>query len=192
MVRYIGLLCALFFGAVLTQDPCRLLVVGNQYWFGPTADLIDCFTSIPYNSARNTATVAQLRYMADLYGFTDLVNQTLPPWNINVDLNSGIDAILTASYSNDYSFHVAVANLLNGLQDAHTRYAMPYPYRNAFILRPFGLRITNENGNMKFMTTTPAIGSSSEFLSAVAFNPSLYYNQEVTSIDGQSPLTWLK
>jgi hypothetical protein len=140
--------------ALISADQCTLEPNSSngRFWIGAVSDLRTCASSIPASSTRKADTISVLRQMVDLYSFTDIAKNSGEPWNINVDLEAGLNTIAAKSYTQDHLFHKDLTTLFNGLNDAHTWYSYPAPYSNMAAFRPFGVRPVFD-GTLRFYLT---------------------------------------
>eukprot|EP00029_Vermamoeba_vermiformis_P007630 TRINITY_DN3352_c0_g2_i1.p1 TRINITY_DN3352_c0_g2~~TRINITY_DN3352_c0_g2_i1.p1 ORF type:complete len:693 (-),score=153.11 TRINITY_DN3352_c0_g2_i1:54-2132(-) len=164
----------------------------GRAWIGPVSNLQDCASSIPASPNRKSTTLTVLRQMVDLYSFTDIAVNSGAPWNMNVDLVSGLNTIEAKSYSLDYEFHKDLTTLFNGLNDAHTWYSFPAPYSNMAAFRPFGVRPIYDGSKLRFYLTQSQYLDPSVYQQLFNFNPNNYYGDEVTQIEGTDVVTWFK
>jgi hypothetical protein len=128
--------------------------------------------------------VTQLKKLADLYSYTDLIKNSGSPYNIQVDLVAELDSIAGKVYSNDFEFHMALSELFSRLNDAHCYYNPPQGYLSFVACFPYA-----------FLVTSPSTSN-------IVFTAGGTYNcytrtrtktgQVLLSIDGTSPLEWFK
>jgi hypothetical protein len=179
--------------ALISADQCTLEPNSSngRFWIGAVSDLRACASSIPASSTRKTDTISVLRQMVDLYSFTDIAKNSGEPWNINVDLEAGLNTIAAKSYTQDHLFHKDLTTLFNGLNDAHTWYSYPAPYSNMAAFRPFGVRPVFD-GTLRFYLTQSQYLDPSVYQQLFGFNPQNYYGREVTQIDGTNVVSWFK
>jgi len=111
--------------------PCD---AGGDYCLGSSSDLLDCLNTVPYNASWATATLTTLKESLTAgYGFLQFMEDTGPPYRIEVDLLSELDDISAAlPYSNQFGFEEAVQSTLIKTLDAHTRYSKPLCFNGTF------------------------------------------------------------
>ncbi len=60
-------------------------------------------------------------------------------------------------YEEDYNFHKELLDVFSSLRDLHTRYVLPYPYKNRFAFLPFLIEeyyVTSADTDPKYIITT--------------------------------------
>lgn len=179
--------------SVSCADPCSLTANWGNLWVGTPMALSSCFDNIPFDLPRANSTVTLLRQLTQLYAFTDVAMNSGPPWNMQVNLSAGLDAIEAnfSNYVNDYAFHSDVMRLFDSLNDGHTLYEAPVPYISCFLLRPFSV-FTYYNGVQLTVTLNIGYLGANFFSQYATFDPTPYYGEELQQINGQQIVTWLQ
>jgi hypothetical protein len=179
-----GLLLTILSSSCLTsaQQPCNFTISHASFSTPSFSELWRCFRAVPFDSVSANSTLHSLRAALQSYGFFDVVRNTGPPWYKRIDIAAAISDIQQKAYTSDYDFHDDLAQLLNSLNDAHTRYIKPTCY-SVDALQPIGVRPTVESDRLVLRAIALTFGNMDITSGNV---PQEVIGSEIIAIDGQS------
>lgn len=84
LIRILALVCLV--GFVAAQDPCAFAADSSYptVWIQSRANVLNCFNSIAFNSARRDTLVTILNSTWNAYSFHDYLSEPIAPYNLQV------------------------------------------------------------------------------------------------------------
>ena len=77
------------------------------------SQLMACFNMIALDNTVKNKTMNQLNNMIQFYSFTNLVNSSVPPYFVQVDLQKELGKIMEKEFQNDFLFHQEINQLFS-------------------------------------------------------------------------------
>jgi hypothetical protein len=179
-------------GATVLADPCTFPAnTQNGLWVGLPSQITACLNAIPFNVNIRDQTIPVLQNVVTLYSYTDIATNAPPPYHIQVDLFAQLNRISTTTYARDFDFHLDVANVFMALQDGHTVYFTPGGYAQFYVIRPFGLMSSVQNGQQIITARVgPLSASTYATFAGSQYNLNNYYNRRILQINGVDALNY--
>ena len=107
----------------------------------------NCFSVIPLDYATQQSTISIMANLSHVYSFTDIVQNSGPPYNLQVDFAQELEAFRDIAFDSHYSFQMNISAVMNSLYDAHTMYLAPTPFQYFVTFLPFYFACTLDSQN---------------------------------------------
>lgn len=181
--------------SLVISEPCEFIpefeVSGIPFGVHNAETIEECFQAISLPDQRKSQTLAQLRNLIRLYSFTDIAQNSPPPYNLQIGLEEELNRIESTEYSNDFEFHNDLNMLFNQLGDAHTIYVHPAPYLSIVLLHPFflGSIVNGETQTITVLQETSLGRFTYSRLTGISVSE--YVGRNIVTINGQPAVSWL-
>jgi hypothetical protein len=118
---------------IYSVDPCVFPDTNEfYYWY----QIMDCFTSIPFNDTIRQHTITNLEKAMQLYTFLDIAADPPDPviGTPKVDLLKLLESFRSTDFGNDFILHYSLHMMFLQLHDAHTNVSFLPPFPHSFII----------------------------------------------------------
>eukprot|EP00270_Netrium_digitus_P010237 TRINITY_DN3165_c0_g1_i1.p1 TRINITY_DN3165_c0_g1~~TRINITY_DN3165_c0_g1_i1.p1 ORF type:complete len:727 (+),score=106.60 TRINITY_DN3165_c0_g1_i1:77-2182(+) len=184
-------------------DPCTIvsnaLFPSTGYSVTTPSAMLRCLRVFPYNPALGKSVVANTLKILAFYVF-ESIQRSSPYSNppSRVLLRESLANISATTWPSEYDFYLAMYNLFNSLNDAHTIFESTCYFGNAQAYIAFPLISVVANGTQVIKVVPdptsldfdPGVRAATE--SALNIKLSNYGGAEVVMIEGQPALTYIR
>ncbi|KAH9947801.1 hypothetical protein B0H21DRAFT_876506 [Amylocystis lapponica] len=165
--------------AVLTlenSDPCA--AIAGQTYVAP-ADAMACLTSFPFNETLRQNVLTVVSRVFDFYTFEDYYLHSPPPFQAStVNIRAELSRINSTAYDSDYAFNRDLYNVVNNLNDGHTRW-IPNCYTTYQNLLPAPVVTIEMDGTQNVYISPNAVS----FISSVGSGYTSYLDSAPVNFD---------
>jgi hypothetical protein len=143
-IALLGSLVLLLWANVGASAACSLQCPKNQTsgCFSNNFNAVtDCVRSIPFREDWRTSTLDTMIASLENFGFRQIMRNSGPPFFMQLDLISDLQALRGKTYASDIVFQDDLTGIFAQLHDAHTRYPKPACY-DLELLMPFIVNIS--------------------------------------------------